>query len=120
MNKTVFVDIDDTLVIYEGSGMHPHGIINGEPYEPNVNLIEKLKKFKGNIVIWSGGGKGYAGIVAKAVLPKDMKYTIRSKFEDFFLIKPGDIVIDDQKPFYGDVHRELGILVFGPFEDWNK
>lgn len=117
---TVFVDVDDTLVIFETDGIHPYGVIRGEPYEPNYILIEKLKNVNDDrIIVWSGGGTEYARTVARAVLlPAGIRCVVASKFDDFKNIKPGDIIVDDQKEYYTAM-KEAGVHVFGPFEDWN-
>ena len=117
MSKTVFVDVDDTLIIYQGDSIHPYGVINGEPYEPNYKLIERLKKFDGKIVIWSGGSRDYARAVAKKVLPEELRYIIGSKFEDFCTIKDGDIVVDDQEEYFTAM-KKFGVYVFNPSEEW--
>ena len=117
---TVFVDVDDTLVIFknEANNVHPYGVINGEEFEPNYKLIKKLKDFSGDIVVWSGGGKEYAQKVARMVLlPKGIKYKVGSKFEDFSAVKLGDIIVDDQKEYYIALEG-IGVHVFSPFEEW--
>ena len=116
--RTAYIDVDDTLVIYKSSSIHPYGVIYGEPYEPNSKLIEKLKTFKGSIIIWSGGGSQYAKEVAEIVLPKNIKYSVKSKFGNFSNIRPGDIVVDDQKEYYVGM-KNFGVHVFGPLEDWD-
>ncbi len=42
---TIFVDVDDTLVLYDPprSGPHPYGVYDGIPWKPNERLIEGLK-----------------------------------------------------------------------------
>lgn len=116
---TVFVDVDDTLVLYKGGSTHPYGVINGEAYEPNTDLIERLKNFTGRIIVWSGGGKDYARQVARLLLlPEGIRCQAGSKFEDFNQIKPGDIVVDDQSEYYIGM-RELGVRIYGPRDDWS-
>jgi len=113
-----FIDVDDTLVLYKGNYIHPYGMIKGEPFEPNYKLIEKLKKFDGEIIVWSGGGKEYAREVARMVLlPENIRCMVASKFEDFKDIEPGDIVVDDQKEYYTGM-KESGVHIFGPFDEW--
>jgi len=79
-----------------------------------------LKKFKGEIVIWSGGGSTYAEKVARMVLPRGMDFTARTKVDvnvrDFVA---GDIVIDDQYGCYAAL-KEYGVRVFNPFEEWEE
>jgi len=117
--RTVFVDVDDTLIIYETGGTHHWGDIYGEPYTPNQKLIDKLKTFKGNIVIWSGGGRDYARRVAKKVLPDTLHYFVGSKLDGKFKPQPGDIIVDDYKGLYPGF-EDMGIKVYGPHEDWKE
>lgn len=115
----VFVDVDDTLVIFKDAGPNPYGVIDNKPFKPNEKLIEKLLKFEGNIVIWSGGGIFYAKEVANKVLPKQIRFSVQDKFFDSKTFQPGDIIIDDQ-PFYFLPLKEIGCSVFNPFEDWRQ
>lgn len=118
---TVFIDVDDTLVLYqnETKGIHPYGILHGEPYEPNTKLIEKLKSFDGDIIVWSGGGKEYARQVARMILlPEGIRCQAAFKMGEGLQVKEGDIIVDDQKDYYIGF-KDLGIHVFGPLEDWN-
>jgi len=114
----VFVDVDDTLVIYAGNHVHPHGVLRGDPYKPNYALIEKLKKLDGgDLIIWSGEECRYAEEVGLLVLG-DIPFKAATKGDDSLHIRPGDIIIDDQKDCYASL-KVLGIHVFGPHEDWN-
>ena len=118
MNQ-VFVDCDNTLVLYEDRLPHYYGILCGDSYMPNSELIDKLKRFLGTIIVWSSGGRDYARQVAELVLPKDLKYFAMSKFqfEAWCVLKEGDIVVDDQKElFVGMVGS--GVRVLGPFDKW--
>lgn len=114
---TIFVDVDDTLVLFDGDKVNPYGVINGKPYKPNLALIEKLKNFKGHIVVWSGGGRDYARMVAKIVMPKELRFTVGSKVAELSTFQAGDIIIDDQKECFAAL-EEMGVYVFNPFEEW--
>lgn len=117
---TVFVDVDDTLVLYknEANKIHPYGVINGDEFEPNHELIERLREYSGHIIVWSGGGREYARQVARIVLlPENIRCMVASKFDDFGRIRAGDIVIDDQKEYFVGMEQH-GVHVFGPFEEW--
>ena len=115
----VFVDVDDTLVLFGGNSPHPYGVIEGDPFELNYPLIEKLKEFKGEIVVWSGGGAAYARKVAMMVLPREVEFTAETKGATSVRgIKAGDIVVDDQPEYY-TASKERGVHVFRPFEEWD-
>tara|TARA_Y100000310_G_scaffold251408_1_gene257877 strand:- start:3980 stop:4528 length:549 start_codon:yes stop_codon:yes gene_type:complete len=105
----LFVDCDDTLVIYETSEeKNPYGFYLGESWHPNEPLIEGIKKFQENnpnaaIIIWSGGGRKYAEewtkrLFEKILTPLNFNNIINlTKDRDAFgLIRPGDVVIDDE------------------------
>ena len=97
----LFVDVDDTLVLYNKAGPNPYGVYEGTPYSINEPLLEGIKQFaKDNpdelIVIWSGGGKQYALRwaenlhIAHLVTFMDKGWpTIKE------LVRSGDIVVDD-------------------------
>ena len=65
---SLFVDCDDTLVLYLEVGPNPYGIYWGTPYEVNHRLVEGMLRFgerypEALIVVWSGGGLEYAEMV---------------------------------------------------------
>jgi len=115
----VFVDCDNTLVLYKDGLPHHYGILRGDSYMPNSELVDRLKKFPGTVIVWSGGGRDYARQVAELVLPKDLKYFAMSKFqfEAWCTLKEGDIVVDDQKELFTAVVSP-GVRVLGPFDAW--
>lgn len=98
--KRLFVDCDDTLVIYESATgeINPYGAWKGEPFERNETLIKFLYEFDTDfLVIWSGGGANYAEVIANLLGIDELNptYLIKDK-TTFELVRPGDIVIDDQ------------------------
>lgn len=114
----ILVDVDDTLVIYDRQGLHPCGVTYGEPFKSNIELIERIKRFKGEIIIWSGGGAGYAQKVAEIVLPKDLPFKAESKGSSSIRnMGEGDVIVDDQKEYF-EVLKNLGVKVVSPFENW--
>ncbi len=116
--KRILVDIDDTLVLYRSGGIHPYGFLYGYPFEPNKELIDRLKKFDGEIIVWSGGGAEYANKVAKMLLPRDMKFTAKAKgSNDIRNMGEGDVIVDDQPEYFISL-RVLGVQVVSPFENW--
>jgi len=116
---TAFIDVDNTLVIFGNSSPHPYGVIMGDAFEPNYKLVERLKNFDGDIVIWSGGGSDYARQVARMVLPTELRYIVRTKraisMSEF---ASGDIVVDDQPEYY-EALKVIGVKVFSPFDEWD-
>lgn len=51
-NKTLFVDVDDTLVIWEGEKYRAH--------KKHVELIKRFAKRGQSVVVWSAGGYKWA------------------------------------------------------------
>lgn len=105
MIKRLFIDVDDTLILYKQPSdthgeLHPYGFWQGEPYEPNQNLIDAINKYsKENptalIVIWSGGGKSYAQAAIDHFFPGSEYVAMDKGWDEFPLIRVGDIVVDD-------------------------
>lgn len=116
---TVYVDVDDTLIIYKSysTSTNPHGFLDGKAFEPNHQLIARLLSFKGDIFVWSGGGRDYARKVAALVLPSTLRYDVGDKWLDDD-IKAGDIIVDDQPHFF-EALKDKWIYIFNPFEEWN-
>lgn len=114
----LFVDVDDTLVIYEedGNDAHPYGVYLGQPWHANKRLIQGIKNFREEnpealIVIWSGGGKQYAQEWAEQL--DLIQYDIVTMDKGFRnieeMVRPGtDIVVDDMEL--------VGKLTFKPWE----
>jgi hypothetical protein len=118
--KRVFVDCDDTLIIYKDGGtVHPYGVDYGE-YYINESLAESIKNFVYDnpcalVVIWSGGGADYARRIADIVLPGVDGVTCMIKDRTtFYLVHSGDIVIDDM----ADSVEGLPVKVLKP-DEWH-
>jgi hypothetical protein len=100
MSTKVFVDCDDTLVIYENYNViNPYGYYMGEPWKPNLPLIQAIYQNAWNIgvYVWSGGGRDYANMWGRKFFPTDVLWTPLDKDTSTLkLVRKGDIVIDDQ------------------------
>ena len=108
---TIFVDVDDTLVLYDPprSGPHPYGVYDGIPWKPNERLIEGLKaaaKAGDKVIVWSGGGGRYAGWWVQQLELGDYVQECWTKTDTALriLVKLEDVVIDDQ-PVIGRTHE---------------
>lgn len=117
IKKKVFVDVDDTLILFtENENESYFGEALFGHYNPNYPLIERLRKFNGNIVVWSGGGPKYAERIAKKIFPRNLEWSVARKF-DMALVKPGDIIIDDTPGFFNGM-RETEVRIYEPHEEW--
>lgn len=118
VKRTLYVDCDDTLVLYHDTpgqmrGVHPYGAYDGIPWSPNQMLIALLQEWltldsDRHLVVWSGGGEEYAAMWAMKLLNSvDLESTtVSDKNTDPTGVVPGpqDFVIDDQElPFIRDV-----------------
>ena len=109
---TIFVDVDDTLVLYDdshGPGPHPYGVKYGVPWEPNKPLIQGIKEVSRlgfPVIVWSGGGRQYA---QQWVWDLELEHYVAGALEKspdalHTLPKAGDIVINDL-PVIGRTHE---------------
>lgn len=98
----LFVDCDDTLILYSRTGINPHGVLFGTPYVVNDGLVAFVRRIAAAnpdalIVIWSGGGGQYAEVVAKIAGLDDIAATYMVKDHTTYpLVRAEDIVFDDQ------------------------
>jgi len=107
----LFTDCDDTLALYcdFDCGHDAHFGSRFGPWVPNEPLIKGIHKFRRDnpdalIVVWSGGGAGYAETFAHRLLPGVYDTCMDKWGDNFNLVRDDDIVVDDQKlPFKG--HR---------------
>lgn len=111
----LFVDCDDTLILYSQTGINPYGVHYGTPYIVNEGLAEFIRQYAAAmpdalIVIWSGGGKEYARECAKLAGVDDIgaAYLIKDR-STFDLVDKDSIVFDDQ-------FISVGATVRGPHE----
>ena len=100
VSQRLFVDVDDTLVIYDTPGPNPYGVYKGSKWEPNIRLIEGIKDFQERnpeslVVIWSGGGSNYARQWIETLDLDDDLVSLIKDSTSFHLIREGDIVVDD-------------------------
>lgn len=90
MTGTLFVDVDDTLIIWDGTGEGCH---------PNADVIAAIDLWNGPVVIWSTGGAYYAQQGAEQWLPPEVLSKVTgydAKWPRW--VDDGDMFIDDD-PF---------------------
>ena len=70
MSKTVYCDVDETLVFWNRPKCIHSIVVEGYILLPNVKQIAKLREHSENgaeIVVWSGGGQAWAQTVVRAL-----------------------------------------------------
>lgn len=103
--KRLFVDIDDTLVLWRQDSIS---------WVPNIPLIQRITDFEGEIFIWSWGGKEYAQEFANQIL-KNCCFQVLEKPISYFPFQETDIIVDDMP----EVFALYGITqhkIHSPFE----
>jgi predicted HAD superfamily phosphohydrolase YqeG len=58
-DKTLFVDVDDTLVIWSDSGA------SYKPHQKHIELVKRFHKRNQPVVVWSAGGWEWAERIVK-------------------------------------------------------
>ena len=92
METRLFVDVDDTLILYSDEGKHPYGILNShQEWQPNSRLIAEIVKWhevnpKGLVIVWSGGGNQYAASIGEQFF-KDVLPAYFTKNRDYFTLE---------------------------------
>ena len=110
MRRRVFIDCDDTLALYQNPGPNPYGFYMLTPFEVNARLIKRIRDWardhpEDTLFIWSGGGREYAEMWMRKLGLDDIMVPLA---KDPALIRPGDIVVDD----------EWARRTHTPFEEW--
>jgi hypothetical protein len=102
MSKRLFVDCDDTLILYSQDGeiVHPYGVTRGEPHAYNRPLVNSVRAYVRDhpcalVVVWSGGGAQYARVIADIALPGVNVAAMTKDESTFDLVRSQDIVVDD-------------------------
>ncbi len=104
--STLFVDVDDTLVLYQTDNLWQALIRGGLLNEP---LIERIRAWKGPIVIWSAGGEEYARSAGRRALG-DLAFTALEKDSvGYSLVLPGDVVVDND-PIPVRTHEPMDVF----------
>ena len=102
MSQRLFVDCDGTLLLYPAEGEHQLGAYDGLQWTPNHALIQGIKDYVKKhpdalVVVWSGGGRRYAQICQRMVGLGDIAAAMVKSGATINLVRPGDIVVDDQE-----------------------
>ena len=104
----LFVDIDDTLVLWNTPD-------EGSEWKVNQELLDGIIQYRKNnrhekIIIWSGAGEDYARLWTRKLDLERYDIINLMKIKPILLtwVKEGDIVIDDEMETY---------RTHGPF-DW--
>ena len=115
----LFIDVDDTLVLYldGGDGPHPLGLRNGLEFQGNFPLIEAIQEWMvrnpdGQLIVWSGGGSEYAREAADRFVPGLATWCFNKGGQNLQLPSDGDTLVDDSPTALG--LRKLDVPVLLP------
>ena len=91
-HRSVFFDIDDTLIIWDWKNISPDGVglvditdpMSGHtecvlPHERHIKLLKQFKARGHTVVVWSQGGWAWAENVVKALELQDLVDVVMSK-----------------------------------------
>ncbi len=97
---TLFVDVDDTLIIYDRPPPNPYGYFQGTPWRVNQQLSDGVHQFHADhpetpIMIWSGGGREYGEMWIVRLGLSGFAEGMLKDWQSLSLIQEGDIVVDD-------------------------
>lgn len=89
-DKTLFVDVDDTLVMW-----------NGHTYTPHLEHIELIKRFKERrqpVIVWSAGGYEWALRVVQELKLEQYITAVMAKPEWWMDDKPAhEVLLSDNR-----------------------
>ena len=78
----IFVDVDDTLVLYDTNAdnqPHPYGVLRGEHLTIRHAMVNRLlARSPATVVVYSRGGGNYARMVVKSHFPTPAVYPTRT------------------------------------------
>ncbi len=99
--RRLFVDCDDTLVLWQKDGAPPEGAHpyggGAESWLPNEALISAIRSHmtaspEDRLIIWTGGGVNYATMWADRLMPGEWHLATA---KDPRLVQAGDVCVDD-------------------------
>ncbi len=104
----LFIDVDDTLVLYSGRepGPNPLGLEMGLEFRVNVDLIAAIQIWKrdnrgGQVVVWSGGGEAYARSAGDRFIPGVATWYFTKGGKNLTLPNRNDVLVDDSPTALG-------------------
>lgn len=96
--KLLFVDVDDTLIMWSWKDKNAKTITYKDPYsnkefevlpnQPNINLLKEKASRGYTIIVWSAGGYEHAKAVVKALKLASKVHYIMSKPTAYIDDKP--------------------------------
>lgn len=115
--KRLFVDVDDTLALYDKVGPNPFGTYMGTSYSVNEKLVWGIRDYRLRnpdtlIVVWSGGGKEYVEMWLDTLELTDLVTPMGKDGTSMALaLEEPSIVVDDLEA------KDFPPRTHGPF-DW--
>jgi hypothetical protein len=114
----LFIDVDDTLVLYldQIDGPHPLGLWNGLEFRVNTPLIEAVREWmvrnsNGQVIVWSGGGADYAKEAADRFVPGLATWCFNKGGQNLQLPAEGDTLVDDSPNALGLDELDVPVLL---------
>jgi nicotinamidase-related amidase len=99
-DKSLFVDVDDTLVIWEGTTYRPH--------TKHIELIKKFHQRGMPIIVWSAGGHAWALRIVKELQLEPYVTAVMSKPAWFVDDLPAEEFLPEINRIYlKDEHSEV-------------
>ncbi len=109
MSRTIYVDVDGTLVFWPGNrpGRYPRKGESGYGEDPAINakLVERLNASDADIVIWSRSGKAHAEWAAKYC-----------NINAIACLSKPNLMVDDSMKWI-DANHSKGVQFVGPHDD---
>lgn len=106
----LFVDIDDTLILWPKVSEERHSLVSGSP-SPNqdvIRFVQRMREFHCDnleVIVWSLGGADYAAKHAKPLIRFDKAWD-----KSPIPVGRGDLFLDDDPlPFYREqtIHPDV-------------
>ncbi len=104
--STLFVDVDDTLILYDDD--LPRDPVLGHSI-PNEPLVKRIQAWDGPVVVWSAGGRDYACAVGDYVLGALSFTALEKDRRAYAFVQPGDVVVDND-PIPGRTHEPMDVF----------
>lgn len=101
--KTIAVDIDDTLAMWDGENYHAH--------QEHITLIKQFHKRGHKLIAWSAGGAEWAAHVVREFGLEEYFEAAIGKFDWFIDDKPSSAFLPEANRIYLEESKEERIKI---------